>query len=167
MNKLKQYFSLAMVFWGAANLSQSSRAQYWVPIQPPIPSHDIMFPGVRERSVDQNKGSAPAPRFRSPNPSDTYSPTKRFDTNSPTPNRPQNQSYPSNSLNTGYAQIIAFPPSLDKFCAQFNGNPVNVKTKGVGNAMEIEIISPGAGTLVYRTSGQQDLMSVAKSLCGS
>jgi hypothetical protein len=78
MNKLKQYFSLAIVFWGAANLSQSSLAQYWVPIQPPVPSHDIMFPGVRERSVDQNKGSDPAPRFRSPNPSDAYSPTKRF-----------------------------------------------------------------------------------------
>lgn len=64
MNRLKQYFSLAIMFWSAANLSQSSLAQYWVPIQPPVPSHDIMFPGVRERSIDQNdqnKGSDPAP----------------------------------------------------------------------------------------------------------
>lgn len=37
MNKLKQYFPLAIVFWGAVNLSQISLAQYWVPIQPPAP----------------------------------------------------------------------------------------------------------------------------------
>jgi hypothetical protein len=65
MDKLKQCFSLAIVFWGAANLSQGSLAQYWVPIQPPVPSHDIMFPGVRERSIDQNNEPDPTPRFRS------------------------------------------------------------------------------------------------------
>jgi hypothetical protein len=52
MNKLKQYFSLSVVFWGAANLSQSSLAQYNVPMQPPVPRHDTMFPGVRERSIN-------------------------------------------------------------------------------------------------------------------
>jgi hypothetical protein len=75
MNKLK-YFSLAIVLWGAANLSQSSLAQYWVPIQPPVPSHDIMFPGVRERSIDQNNEPDPTPRFRPPNPSTSSSSTE-------------------------------------------------------------------------------------------
>jgi hypothetical protein len=42
MNKLKKYFSLAIVFWGVADLSQISLAQqvpYWVIIQPPDPRH--------------------------------------------------------------------------------------------------------------------------------
>ncbi len=44
MDKLKQSFSLALVIWGATNLSQVSRAQYHVPMQPPVPRHDTMFP---------------------------------------------------------------------------------------------------------------------------
>jgi hypothetical protein len=44
MNKIKQHFSLAILFLGATNFSQISLAQYNVPIQPPVPSHDIMFP---------------------------------------------------------------------------------------------------------------------------
>jgi hypothetical protein len=65
MDKLKQYFSLAIVFWGAADLSQISLAQYWVPMQPPVPRHDTMFP---RRNRPNNNDSDPAPRFRqSPN----------------------------------------------------------------------------------------------------
>jgi hypothetical protein len=67
MDKLKQSFPLALVIWSVTNLCQVSLAQYWVPIQPPVPSHDIMFPGVRERSENQNQESDPAPRFRSSN----------------------------------------------------------------------------------------------------
>jgi hypothetical protein len=62
MNKLKQSFSLAVLFWGATNLSQVSLAQYWVPIQPPVPSHDIMFPR-RNRSNNNIPSSSPTSQF--------------------------------------------------------------------------------------------------------
>ncbi len=75
MNKLKQYFSLAIVFWGGANLSQSSLAQYWVPIQPPVPSHDIMFPGVRERSTNNTPSSSDSSNESDSTPQRTFSPT--------------------------------------------------------------------------------------------
>jgi hypothetical protein len=44
MDKLSKYFSLTIVFLGVINFSETSLAQYNVPIQPPVPSHDIMFP---------------------------------------------------------------------------------------------------------------------------
>jgi hypothetical protein len=52
MDKLKQCFSLSIMFFGAANFSQVSLAQYNVPMQPPVPRHDTMFP---RRDRDQNK----------------------------------------------------------------------------------------------------------------
>lgn len=56
MHEFKRYFSLVIVFWGATNLSQISVAQYHVPMQPPVPRHDTMFPR-RNHSADQNQGS--------------------------------------------------------------------------------------------------------------
>jgi hypothetical protein len=50
MNKLKQSFSLTMVFWSAVNLSQISLAQYSVPIQPPAPD----MCGYREASCTRD-----------------------------------------------------------------------------------------------------------------
>jgi hypothetical protein len=67
MIKHRRSLALGVIFWGATNLSQVSLAQYWVPIQPPVPSHDTMFPGVRERSEDKNQESSPAPQIQSPN----------------------------------------------------------------------------------------------------
>jgi hypothetical protein len=54
MDKLHQGFSLAIIFWGITNFSEISSAQYNVPIQPPVPSHNIMFP-----PRNGNKGSDP------------------------------------------------------------------------------------------------------------
>lgn len=54
MDKLRQGFSLAIIFLGITNFSEISLAQYNVPIQPPVPRHDTMFP-----SRDRNKGSDP------------------------------------------------------------------------------------------------------------
>ncbi len=76
MNKLKQYFSLAIVFWGAANLSQSSLAQYWVPIQPPVPSHDIMFP--RQDGINSTPSSPTGSTPSSPTGSTPSSTTRTY-----------------------------------------------------------------------------------------
>jgi hypothetical protein len=57
MGKLSQYFPLTIVFLGVINFSETSLAQYNVPIQPPVPSHDIMFP-----RRDQNDGSGSSGR---------------------------------------------------------------------------------------------------------
>jgi hypothetical protein len=59
MNKLKKYFSLAIVFLGAINLDQASLAQFppaFPYVSPPVPSHDIMFPS-RDR-VNSTPASA-------------------------------------------------------------------------------------------------------------
>jgi hypothetical protein len=53
MNKINQYVSLAIIFGSAINYPQVSLAQYNVPIQPPVPSHDIMFPR-RNRKPNQS-----------------------------------------------------------------------------------------------------------------
>jgi hypothetical protein len=139
MNKLKQYFSLAIVFWGAANLSQSSLAQYWVPIQPPVPSHDIMFPGVRERSIDQNKGADPTPRFSSPNPS------------------------PSPSLNARYVKVISVSPSLEQFCALVYKEKTTV-TYGPGDLIEVKPFQ--GGNLKFRQDFHGTVISAIHSICG-
>jgi hypothetical protein len=44
-------------------ISQISQAQYSVPIQPPVPSHDIMFPR-RDRSTGQNRGGTYPGEYR-------------------------------------------------------------------------------------------------------
>jgi hypothetical protein len=76
MNKLKQYFSLVIVFWGGANLSQSSLAQYWVPIQPPVPSHNIMFPRRDGgRSINNTPSYSGSNKSYSTPPQRTFSPT--------------------------------------------------------------------------------------------
>jgi Domain of unknown function (DUF4189) len=64
MNHRQQFCVFGVCFFGAMNLYDVALAQYYVPIQPPVPSHDIMFPRRdRQRTV-------PEPRFRqSPNPS--------------------------------------------------------------------------------------------------
>jgi hypothetical protein len=49
MDKLSQYFPLTMVFLGVINFSETSLAQYNVPIQPPVPRHDTMF---RPRAIN-------------------------------------------------------------------------------------------------------------------
>jgi hypothetical protein len=49
MDKLSQYFPLTMVFLGIINFSETSLAQYNVPIQPPVPRHDTMF---RPRAIN-------------------------------------------------------------------------------------------------------------------
>lgn len=48
--------SLGIILWGATNLSQSSLAQYHVPMQPPVPRHDTMFPR-RDRSTRSDNES--------------------------------------------------------------------------------------------------------------
>jgi hypothetical protein len=70
MDKRKQYVSLAIVFWGATNFSQVSLAQYNVPMQPPVPRHDTMFPKRdRKRSIPSTstspKQEIPVTRSRS------------------------------------------------------------------------------------------------------
>jgi hypothetical protein len=52
----KLTLSLGVIFWGATNFSQVSLAQYHVPMQPPVPRHDTMFPR-RDRSSPSNNGS--------------------------------------------------------------------------------------------------------------
>jgi hypothetical protein len=64
MNKIKKYFSAFVIFWGAANLSQIALAQYWVPIQPPVPRHDTMFPR-RNRSNNNIPSSSSTSKFTS------------------------------------------------------------------------------------------------------
>jgi hypothetical protein len=58
MNRIKRSFALGVIFWGATNLSQISQAQYWVPIQPPVPRHDTMFPR-RDRSINNTPSNTP------------------------------------------------------------------------------------------------------------
>jgi hypothetical protein len=57
MGKLRQSFSMTIMFWGATNFFQVSLAQYNVPMQPPVPRHDTMFP-----RRDQNNGSGSSGR---------------------------------------------------------------------------------------------------------
>jgi hypothetical protein len=62
----KLVLSLSVLFWGATNLSQISLAQYWVPMQPPVPRHDTMF-RPRNRSINNTPSDTP-----NSSPSGTY-----------------------------------------------------------------------------------------------
>jgi hypothetical protein len=64
MDKFKKSLSLAVVACGTVGFSQASLAQYYVPMQPPVPRHDTMFPR-RDRPVVQENNFSPAPRYRS------------------------------------------------------------------------------------------------------
>lgn len=154
MDKPKQYCSLALAFWGATNVFQVSLAQYYVPMQPPVPRHNTMFPGAHKPSIN-----------RSP----SYQPGDN--TNYPTPNQPHNQSYPSKSLSTNSQQIITSPPSADKFCTQVRTSVATFLTTDAGNGMsEVSITTPNAGALIYRIPNQEvkvNSMSGLKSLCNS
>jgi Domain of unknown function (DUF4189) len=75
MNQRQQLCFFGVCFFGAMNLCDVAWAQYYVPIQPPVPSHNIMFPR-RDRTPSTPTEESPtlepdpAPRFRqSPNPS--------------------------------------------------------------------------------------------------
>jgi tetratricopeptide (TPR) repeat protein len=101
MSKLKKYFSLAIVFLGAINLDRASLAQFppaFPYVSPPVPSHDIMFPR-RNRSVDQNQGSDPTPRFRQSTPTQQNTNSRQ---------RPDPKSRASENLlgKQGYNQLL-------------------------------------------------------------
>jgi hypothetical protein len=44
LGKLKQCFNFSVLFLSVTSFCQVAQAQYNVPIQPPVPNHDTMFP---------------------------------------------------------------------------------------------------------------------------
>jgi hypothetical protein len=84
MKKLKQSFSLAILFWGATNLSLVSLAQF---ISPYVPRPEQIRPDLYKK---QNNGTILETKTgdiydrkgnvlrRAPNPSDTYNPTGQY-----------------------------------------------------------------------------------------
>jgi hypothetical protein len=76
MNRIKQSLALGIMFWGATSLSQTALAQYWVPIQPPIPT--ICQYRNRQNTPENcpsSRRSTPSTRENSdpdPTPSGTY-----------------------------------------------------------------------------------------------
>jgi hypothetical protein len=147
MNKLKQCFPLTILILGATDLSQVSLAQYNVPMQPPVPRHDTMFPRRNRSTGSSQPISAPESQFTVPNKSAS----------------PLNNVTSSGRNNV---QIISSPPSLDKFCAQLN-NDLRTMINVLGDDLYkvTPIGAKGVGTLIVRAPSGLSTQMIQSSVC--